>query len=206
MALYFGSRRPETTVDQDVPNLRAFADITFVGSGLLQGYWEVDGRLLARVNQHLTFAGSTTLQTPDAPPLPTFDPGSHTVRFVVTSPQTGIPMPSILYFVIPKNISCSIVTTRILAPADGAEIAFAPLKFEWEKVKDTTFYSIGFYEDPEAKPVFSAFARGGSYLLPEKALKSIFSPGKKYYWKVTGFDAKKNIICQNSVQSFSFRK
>lgn len=73
--LYFENRRADTTVMKDYPNLKAFADITFIGSGLFQGYWQVDSRILSYVNQHLTFGGSVTIQTPKIPPLPTKEMG-----------------------------------------------------------------------------------------------------------------------------------
>ncbi len=206
IGLYFENRRPEATVEQNIPNLRAYADIRSVGSGLLEGYWEVDGRILSKVSMHLTFAGTVTLETPETPPLPTFDPGSHVVSFVVTNPHVGIQMPSMLYFVVPGSISCSIVQMRLLAPADGAEVAFEQIKFEWEQVKDTSLYLIAFYESRDAKPIFSAFAKRTSYRLPGAVLKSVFRPGKKYFWKVTGFDSKRNVICQNKAQSFVFRE
>ena len=206
ISLYFENRRPETVIERNMQNLRAYADIAFVGSGLLQGYWEVDGRILSYVNKHLIFGGSTTLQTMEIPSLPTFDTGTHIVQFVITNPSIGIPSPSILYFVIPEGTTCSMLSIKPLAPSDGAEVAYSSLKFEWEKVEDTTHFLIGFYNKPDSKPIFSAFTKGTFYTLPEQVLKSFFAPGQTYYWKITGFDEKNNIICENKFQTFYFKK
>jgi hypothetical protein len=206
IALYFENRRPETTVERNTKTLMAYADIGFVGSGLLQGYWEVDGRVISRVNQHLTFTGITTLQTLEIPSLPTFDPGTHVVKFVITNPQPKMPIPSAIYFVTPEGIACSLVEIKTFAPDDGAVVAYAPLEFEWEKVDNVTRFLIGFYEEPEGKPVFSAYTKGTSYTLPESAVKSFFEPGQKYYWKVTGFEGERNTVCENRVRNFSFKK
>ena len=205
--LYFENRRPEIVVERN-GQITAYADIGFVGSGLLQGYWEVDGRILSRVDQHLTFGGSTTLQTPGVSPLPTFDPGTHIVRFIVTNPVAGLSIPSILYFVIPEDATCSLESIRPVTPPDGIEAPYAPLQFSWEEGTESRVYLLGFYEDekPDTKPVFSAYVKGHSYTLPEQAIKDFFTPGHVYYWKVMGFDDKNAVVCENRLQSFSFKE
>ena len=97
--LYFENRRPEITIPRNYSNLRAYADIRFVGSGLFQGFWEVDGRMLSRIDRHLLYGSSVTLETPEIPPLPTFDPGYHSVKLIITNPVVGIPLKEILFFV-----------------------------------------------------------------------------------------------------------
>jgi subtilisin family serine protease len=104
--LYFENKKPEITVERNYP-LKAFADISFTGSGLLQGYWEVDGRVLSRINQHFTYGRSGILQTPDVPSLPTFEPGVHIIRLVITKPEIQIALPSIAYFVASQEFKGS---------------------------------------------------------------------------------------------------
>jgi len=202
--LYFENRRPEITVDRSFPKLRAFADIRFVGSGFLQGYWEVDGRLLSHVYQHLTYGASVTFQTPDIPHLPTFDTGSHVVRFVITNPVTDLQLPSIIYFVTAEEGQRKPVNIVLLSPVNYSLIEYAPVKFEWEKLDKTPLYFIQFSDKPESAPVFSAYAKEAYYTLPDIALKGIFSPGQKYYWKVSGFDAENNVIGESETWSFTF--
>jgi len=202
--LYFKNRRPEITVDRSFPKLRAFADIRFVGSGFLQGFWEVDGRMLSHVDQHLTYGASVTLQTPDIPPLPTFDTGSHIVRFVITNPVTDLQLPSILYFVTAEEDPWKPVNIVLLSPVNYSLIEYAPVKFEWEKLDKTPLYLIQFYGKPESAPVFSAYVKEGYYTLPDIALKGIFLPGQKYYWKVSGFDAENKVIGESETWNFTF--
>jgi hypothetical protein len=202
--LYFENRRPEITVDRSFPKLRAFADIRFVGSGFLQGYWEVDGRMLSHVDQHLTYGANVTLQTPDVPPLPTFDTGSHVVRFVIANPVTDLQLPSIIYFVTAEEGRGKPVNIVLLSPVNYSLIEYAPVKFEWEKLDKTPFYFIQFYDNPESAPVFSAYAKEAYYTLPGIALKGIFSPGRKYYWKVSGFDAENKVIGESETWGFTF--
>ncbi len=208
VALYFENRKPETSVDKDAPDMKAYADVAYTGSGVLEGYWEVNGRVVSRVSQHLTGSGgsSVTLQTPKGSPLPTYSPGTQIVRLVITTPSTTLPPPSILYFVVPKEISCAVVDIKIVAPRDGAEAPYAPLKFSWEKVRQSTHFLIGFYTKPDTKPVFSAYTKETDYTIPDAVLKTVFRPGKKYFWKVMGFDNENNLICEHKVQGFTFKK
>lgn len=204
--MYFENRRAETTIDRNYPDLKAFADIRFVGSGLLQGFWEVDGRVLSTVTRHLTFAGSITLQTPEIPALPTFDPGSHIIRFVITNPVTEIPLPSIIYFVTSAEFGGKRFSIKLISPEDDSVLEYLPVKFGWEKLNNKLLFLIQFFDDPDSKPIFSAYAKDAFYALPEIVFKKIFSPGRKYYWKVEGFDSENNIIGESGTWSFSFRK
>lgn len=204
--MYFENRRAEITIDRNYPDLKAFADIRFVGSGLLQGVWEVDGRVLSTVNQHLTFAGSITLQTPEIPPLPTFDSGSHIIRFIITSPVTEITLPSIIYFVTSAEFKGKRFSIKLISPEDEAALKYSPVKFDWEKLSTATLFLIRFFDNPSSKPIFSAYAKDASYALPEIVFKKIFSLGRKYYWKVEGFDSGSNIIGESGTWSFSFGK
>jgi len=203
MELYFENRRAEITVEKNYP-LRAYADIRFVGSGLLQGYWEVDGRVLSYVNQHLTFGRSVTIQTPEIPPLPTFDTGTHIVRFIITNPAAEIPLPEILYFVTPAEYKRPVALT-LLSPENDSTSEYSPLTFKWERLSRTTLFLIQFFDSPDSKPLFSAYTRDSSYSLPELVLKTILSPGQKYYWKVKGFDSENNVIAESHTWGFSFK-
>jgi hypothetical protein len=203
--LYFENRRAETTVERNERGLRAYADIRFVGSGLLQGHWEVDGRVLGTVSRHLAFGASVTLQTPEIPPLPTFDTGSHIVRFVITSPMTDIPLPSIRYFVLPTEVKGRPgAALRLLSPENSAEIDYSAAGFAWERRDGLTLFFVQFLERPDASP-FSAYAKNPSYTLPESVVEKVFSREKKYYWKTVALDAENSIIAESEVRSFSFR-
>jgi len=184
--LYFENRRADTTVMRDFPDLKAFADVAFTGSGLLQGYWQVDGRILSYVNQNLTFGGRITIQTPKTPPVPTFDTGSHVVKFVITNPPAGMPLPSILYFVTAAEFKGSPVAIKVISPSNKSVLEYGAVRFEWEKVSALSTYSIQFYEDPKSKPIFSLCTDNASYAFSEGDLKKIFSQDRKYYWIVKG--------------------
>lgn len=205
LSLYFGNGRAETTVMKDTTDLKAYADISYNGSGLLKGYWEVDGRLLSYVSQPLPGSQQITLTTPDIPALPTFDSGTHTLRFVVTNPDPnqGIPLPTLVYFVTTDQSDVKQVGLTLKNPAEAAEVSYASLKYEWQVIRSEV-YLIQFFEAQGEKPVFSAYTKRGFYQLPQLVLKKIFQPGKTYYWRVIGFDRERRMVGESKTGSFRF--
>lgn len=205
IALYFDNRRPDITVQRNAP-VRVFADIKYTGSGLLQGYWEVDGRILSHVTQHLISGNTITLQTPATPLIPTFDPGTHVVKFVITNPLKTVPMPAIVYFVAPSDYAGRSIVIKTISPKDKSVIEYAPVPFAWEGFQTEASYSIQFYDNPKAeKPVFSLCVLGSSFTLSGDALKMIFMPDRKYYWKIKGCSSQ-NDYGESHLAEFTFRK
>ena len=87
-------------------SLRAVAELTTSGAGLISGQWEVasasttDGapvfRPLFLVRQGVGASGRTVITSP---PLPTALEGSNLVRFRVTTPETSFAEPLLRYYV-----------------------------------------------------------------------------------------------------------
>lgn len=90
--------------------LVAHTEISFTGTGLFKGAWEITGpqpnpdkpvwRTLATVNMALTGVESATLKSPH---LPTDVYGVFLVRLRLDSPSMGTALPVIRYSVIDKN-------------------------------------------------------------------------------------------------------
>ena len=204
ISLYFENGRAETTVQKNIPGLKAFADIRYIGSGLLKGYWEVDGRMLSQVNQTLMSGQSVTLTTPEIPPLPTFEAGTHTVRFVITSPEQNIAQPTMIYFVSADESVMRPTALLLKSPATRSVLPYSTLQFQWQDFSSAR-YLVQFFEKPEGKPIFSAYTLKPFYSLPDAVLKGVFLPEKDYYWKVTGFDKQKRRTGESAVSRFSFK-
>ena len=207
LQLYFENGRAEITVKKNQPDLKAYADIRYTGSGLLTAYWEVDGRLIENVNQHLVYGqGRTvTIVSPDIPPLPTFEPGTHTVRFIITDPAQSLPVPVAIYFVTAEQFR-RVFPIRLLSPSDQAEVDYEPVTFSWEGRDKTSTYLIEFMEGKKEKPIFSAFAKKTEYTLPASVLKSLFASNRTYQWRVKGFDAENNVAGASSTFRFTFKE
>jgi hypothetical protein len=206
LQLYFNNMRAETTIKRNYPSLKAYADIRFTGSGLFQGYWEVDGRILSHIHMHLVYGRSITLETPEIPPLPTFDEGTHRLRLVITNPILDIPVPEAIYFVTAEDYKKAIVHLKLISPEDTAEIDYMPVTFRWEGRDTTVIYLIEFFAGDDEKPMFSAYTRKAEYLIPNPIHKKLFDPAKKYRWKVKGFDTETNIIGESFINGFFFRE
>jgi hypothetical protein len=201
--LYFQNNLPEITVDKDYQKLKAYAKVTFAYSGLLEGFWEVDGRIVSRVSQHLTTGNVALLETPDAMQLPTFDPGTHVVKFVVTSPSGKMPVPSMLYFVSAQGVQRSQASLKAITPSEGASLKYEPAVFAWEKLTNNTIYIVQFYKEPASAPLFSASTMNVSYKLPSAIFRKTFKPGMKYYWKVKGSSGKEE--AESPLREFRFK-
>ncbi len=200
--LYFGNRRGEITVNRNQRGLKAFADIRYAGTGVLTGFWEVDGRRILDVNRQLTFGTNVTLSTPEIPDLPTFDTGAHFVRLVLTNPPPAGPLPQLLYYVTAARELRSI---RIAVQEKTAEPGMpAKHSFSWEKPAGMDLFFLEFSEEPGGKPLFSAFTREASYKLPEKGLEGIFTPGKQYFWRVKGYDSSDDQVGESGSAPFQY--
>jgi len=201
--LYFDNRRGETTVPRNRRGLRAYADVRFLGSGLLSGYWEVDGRRILDVNRHLSFGTSVTLETPEIPDLPTFDTGTHVVRFVVTNPPLPVGLPQALYFVTPSEDTLRMVKIGI-PPSPPAEAGKGIRSFAWDRPSGIDLFLLEFSETPDGKPIFSAFAKGNRYAFPSMGMEGVFTPGKRYFWRVKGYDGRENQVGTSVPSEFVF--
>jgi hypothetical protein len=203
--LYFDGmqKRNEIMVDRNFKGLKAYADLYYNGSGFLNGYWEVDGLIIERVNRFVPTGGKVTLSTPNVPDLPTFDPGYHIVKFIVTNPATSFEVPEMVYWV--KGTEEPVIRAlALIKPADGMDIP-TDFLFEWEKTEKASVYLISFARVEDKKVCFSALTRDASYRIPPSVLAEYLSPGGKYLWLVKGFDTENNIIAESGIQSFNLK-
>jgi hypothetical protein len=204
--LYFDNmqKRNEVMVQRNFKGLKAYADIYYNGSGFLNGYWEVDGLIIERVNRFVPAGGKVTLATPSIPDLPTFDPGYHIVKFIVTNPETSFEVPEMVYWV--KGAEEPVKRAlALIKPLDGMDIP-TNFPFEWEKMEKASLYLISFAKAEDKTVCFSALTRDTAYRIPPSVLSEYLSPGKKYLWSVKGFDTESNIIAESGVQSFYFKE
>ncbi len=205
LQLSFDNGRAETTISRNQPGLHAKADVRFDGSGLLEGYWEVDGRMLSRVNQHLTYGESIRLTTPEVPFLPTFVEGSHRVRLVITNPANNIQFPEAIYYVTSEDSTAGLAPIRVAAPRNHAELSFAAQSFSWEGNGTASVYLIELFEREGEEPVVAAYTNEFSYDLPESILNDRFHSGKAYSWWVKSYDAEGNLVGVSKLSDFIFQ-
>jgi hypothetical protein len=211
MQLYFQNRQPVITIKRNDTMLKTYAEINYVGSGLLQGYWEVDGNFISNVIQTITSGSAITIESPAPPILPTFSSGSHRIRFVVTKPSQNISFPEISYYVSteePNTVEVKKPTPlSLFFPNNNGVISYAPITFLWTtREAGVATYLLEFFLKGEEKTLFSAYTKNPNYRLPEALLKTFFVPGKTYAWRVKGFDTVNNIAAESTQFTFTMGK
>lgn len=209
--LKFKNKRPQITVKQNDPDLGLEAKINFTGTGLLKGYWEVDGFQRSRVFKHLAIGPNITFKYPRIPSLPTLTPGHHTVRFVITQPTLNITFPKALYFVENTKFIKE-RPIKLIHPQKNQSVLFEPLVFNWQAIPNVKHYLVTLLPDEKKKsktrpePIYSAYTEKTEYRLSNRVLQSRFFPGKSYQWLVKGLNRQNEVIGQSKSQSFIFEK
>jgi hypothetical protein len=201
LELRFANGRGEITVPRDTRKLKAFADIVYVGSGILTAAWEVDGRTLAIIHETLTFGARKVIESPDAPEFPTFEPGLHRVTLRIISPTTDFIVPTINYYVEARSGAAPL---ELISPADNATLPESPVAFRWKPLAGVASYQVEIYEDGKKEPLFKALTRDSSYTLPEINEK-IFTVGRRYSWQVRGLDQNGKEIAASEVRRFDWQ-
>lgn len=204
MELSFGNQRPEIVVGRGEQGLAARALLRFTGAGLLQARWEVDGRPVGPpVSRHVNPGDATELLSPA---LPTFDPGTHEVRLIVTSPPPPLPLPTILYLVRPGDAAPRPLAIGLLAPAAGETLPYEPALFRWEGGPGAAVFLVQFYGAEGNAPVFSAWTRASEYRLPELLYRELFLAGGRYRWKVGAYNGEENLAGESPLAPFGFAR
>jgi hypothetical protein len=183
LELAFADHKSEAIVRRNEQGVRARATIATVGSGLLQGYWEVDGRALTQIDRQVIYGQTVTIETPSVPQLPTFDPGTHLLRLVITSPAVAFPLPTLVYTVTPEEAR----PIQLQGPLPEAILPFAPASFIWHAQAGAENYELTFLA-VDGSQVFSALTKQPDYRLGDLALRAFFAPGTRYLWQVRAFD------------------
>jgi hypothetical protein len=201
LQIYFDNNRAEITVDKNDMPPRLFARLDYVGSGLLRGYWEVDGRVHSHVQQTLVYGTNLILEAAPVPPLPTYAGGSHRVRLVITEPVQAITLPVAIYYVAesPEKVFLPI---GLFIPADRQVLADNQTPFSWEMQSKAAAYLVEFFDHQEGRPIFSAYTRKAQYSLADHVWGRVFADKRRYFWRVTGFAADNQVINQSRLQVF----
>ncbi len=155
--LYFDDGSERRVIDQD-KRLRALTRISYSGSGLLKGVWELADptstsgqplfRAIKNVRRFIATGGEVILHSP---PLKTDRPGRYLVRFRIQEPVPFDQL-SIEYFVGRKPISEPPVKLALDEPGDGA-IWVKDQRFRWRPDPAAVAYRLEIFEKGVADPV-----------------------------------------------------
>lgn len=139
--------------------LSASADVSYNGSGMFSGYWEVADPgstsgtpifwQLQSVSQGLGGTGRVTMTSQD---LPTDIPGLHMVRLRTTDPLPSFDPPILSYYVgDPKPGSpFAFMPMTVMYPPSKAYVD-AATQFSWQPVNGARAYKIEIFANTEAQ-------------------------------------------------------
>lgn len=206
LQLYFDNRLPKTTVARNEASLQAHASIRYSGSGLLQAFWEVDGRIIERIDRHLLVGGTLQLSTPKHVQLPTFITGPHRIRLVITSPAISpASLPEAVYFVTPQDKFAS--TPELISPSSNSmNSSMDDVEFRWSNATQAPLYLLQIFSADSDEKVFSAYAKKQQYRLKQSLLQTFLQDDQRYDWQVISLDDNGTILSTSERNSLSLNK
>ena len=201
MQLYFDNNQPKISVARNTRDLRAHAELRYSGSGLFQAYWEVDGRIIERINRHLLDGDTLKLSTPDYVTLPTFRSGPHRVRLVVTAPAVSPGLiPQAVYFVSDR---APVPELELVAPPVNTRIEpGTDIEFSWRASVPSPGYLLQLI-DARQQIVFSAFSSQPDYMMKQAVAANVLDPDAEYQWQVSALDKQGRPLAKSRQALFS---
>ena len=194
--IFFEGNLGQVIVPLHREKMTAFATVWYTGSGLLNGDWRVDDRILSTFSIPVFFGDSVTLTSPV---LPTFEPGSHLVRLTLSAPRVTFEIPEISYAVQPFAQSI-----RLVAPAEGSGVSTGDFMFTWEVSGDVPTYRLVISMGEAQEPLFKALTRKPSFRLSGEVTQE-WPLDTLLHWKVIGEDGNGGRIMESPWGSFRFK-
>lgn len=183
-------------------NIRAQLRMKMKGTGIVSGYWIVDGQPHHFFNETVYQGQIKTILTPEVPGLPAFDPGMHTISMQLTRPANErVIFPTLRYYVLPYE---NVVVT--LSPKDGAVIKEDEIaKFAWESALGGSFYQVAF-----ANSIFPLLFNDEKQnwldcpdrysFTPEAETWNAIKRNQWTYWKVRAVDSSRSVVAESDIQ------
>ncbi|MCU0235513.1 MAG: PKD domain-containing protein [Acidobacteria bacterium] len=182
-------------------NIRAQLRMKMRGTGIVTGYWMVDGQPYQFFNETVYQGQIRTILTPEVPGLPVFDPGMHTVTVQLTRPAGEVVFPLLRYFVLPYENEIV-----VLSPRDGAVIKEDEVaSFSWESALGGSYYQVAF-----ANSLFPLLRSDAELEWRDCPERLRYTPDAETwgsirrnswtYWKVRAMDSGRSIVAESGIQ------
>lgn len=189
-------------VPRNSKSIRAQLRLKMRGTGIVSGYWIVDGHPAYFFSETAYQGQVKTVLTPEVPGLPAFDPGLHTITAQLTRPAgEGAVFPTLRYFVLPYE---NVIAT--LFPKDGAVLKEdEEAVFSWERALGGSRYQIAFGN------TLSTLLRNEDGILwrecpetlryaPDAETWATIPRNEWTYWKVRALDSAGATLAESGVQ------
>jgi PKD repeat protein len=189
-------------IPKNSKNIRAVLRMKMRGSGILSGYWIVDGNPYEFFNEVVHQGELKEIFTKRMPGLPVLESGIHTISVKLTKPaEVPITFPVLKYFVLPYENK-----VEILSPNDGYVTKEKDIpEFSWKEPKGGSKYKVAFsnylypilYNTNRLKWIDVNVKLNYK---PEPDVWKNIKRNKWTYWKVKAFDSNENIIAESDIQ------
>lgn len=188
-------------VPKNSRNLRAVLRMKMRGTGIVSGYWLVDGHPFEYFNEVVNQGEIREIYTRQVQGLPVIDPGLHTITVRLTRPaELPVTFPVLKYFVLGHE---NILETT--APADGfiAKENEIP-EFSWKETNSASKYQIAF-----ANFLYPIINESFGLRWIDVGPALTYAPGKETwnrikrnrwtYWKVRALDTNGSVVAESDV-------
>jgi len=188
-------------IPKNSKDIRAQLRMKMRGTGVVSGYWIVDGQPYQFFNETVYQGQIRTIITPEVPGLPVFDPGMHTVTAQLTRPAGEVVFPTLRYFVLPYDNQIATLTPRDGAIIKEDEVA----EFAWESALGGSYYQIAF-----AESLFPLMRNEETLKWLDCPDRLRFTPdagtwnglrrNQWVFWKVRAMDSGKSVVAESGIQ------
>ncbi|MHB8837041.1 MAG: hypothetical protein ACYC9Y_15235 [Candidatus Methylomirabilia bacterium] len=200
-----GSRFKTVPLGEEV---QVAADITFSGSGRLQGAWKLaeptttsGAPIFVRMqllDEYLSFGRRVVF---NSPPIKADQEGTYIVQLEITSPNLGEEGTLELRYVV--RATGEAVKIALELPPPLARLS-PGLHFTWGAVAGAKNYLLEFYEVPSAEgrePAAGMVLPGGaSRAVLSQTTERNFQPGRTYWWRVVALGPDGVLLGQSALR------
>jgi PKD repeat protein len=188
-------------VPKNSKDIRAQLKMKMRGTGIVSGYWIVDGQPYQFFNETVYQGQIKIIITPEVPGLPVFDPGMHTVTVQLTRPADEVIFPTMRYFVLPYENQIATLTPRDGAIIKEDEVA----EFSWESALGGSYYQIAFSDS-----LFPLMRNEETLkwldcpdrfrFTPDAGTWNALRRNQWVFWKVRARDSGKSVVAESGIQ------
>jgi PKD repeat protein len=188
-------------VPKNSRNLRAILRMKMRGTGIVSGYWLVDGHPFEFFDEVANQGEVKEIKTRPVPGLPTIDPGVHTITLQLTRPsEIPVTFPVLKYFVLSHENIIATVT-----PVEGfvAKEKEIPV-FSWEAPKGASKYQIAF-----VNYLYAFLGENSNVNWLDVGTDLRYTPGLEVwnnisrnrwtYWQVRALDTNNNVVAESDI-------
>ncbi len=189
-------------VPKNSKHIQAVLRMKMRGTGLISGYWIVDGHPYEFFNELVKQGEVKEIYTRRIPGLPVTDAGLHTITVKLTRPaEIPVTFPVLKYFVLTYENILEVVT-----PQDGfiAKEDAIP-SFSWKEPKGASKYQVAF-----SNYLYPLLSENDGVIWNDVDTPLTFTPGPNTwqtitrnewtYWKVRALDTFNNVVAESDVQ------